>query len=48
MLSTTKRVGEDYVTPLPDYAKVVPPLPPVRSIDPNSYVGACKELLKRR
>jgi len=43
MALTTKRVGEDYVPPVADYAGAVPPLPPVRTINPDSYVGPTEE-----
>jgi hypothetical protein len=40
-MAAIKRAGEDYVQPLPDF-KMLPPLPPVRSVDPDKYVGACR------
>jgi hypothetical protein len=36
----TKRVGEEFVPPLPDYATALPPLPPVKLVDPAEYVGS--------
>ncbi len=38
-----KRVGEDYIHPVPDYAGAVPPLPPVHKINPDAYVGPTEE-----
>lgn len=39
----SKRVGEEWVQPLPDFASSVPPLPPVRAINPDAYVGPTEE-----
>lgn len=37
------RVGEDYISPLPEFAHGLPPLPPVASLNPDSYVGPTEE-----
>jgi hypothetical protein len=37
-MSTAKRAGEDYVYPLPEF-KLLPALPPVRTVDPDKYMG---------
>ncbi len=38
-----KRVGEDYLPPVPAYAETIPPLPPIYSINPDQYVGPTEE-----
>lgn len=37
-----RRVGEHEIPPLPDYSSI-PALPPVRSINPDAYVGPTEE-----
>jgi len=37
-MTSTKRAGEDYVYPLPAF-RALPPLPPVRTVDPDKYMG---------
>jgi hypothetical protein len=42
MSTAGKRVGEDYVAPLPEHS-TIPALPPVRTINPDAYVGPTEE-----
>ena len=39
----SKRVGEDWIPPLSDYAGSMPPLPPVKAVNPDIYVGPTEE-----
>lgn len=34
-----KRMGEEWIHPLPEYADKIPPLPPVHTIAPDQYIG---------
>ena len=34
---------EEYVQPIPEYAGKVPALPPVRTIEPDTYIGPTEE-----
>ena len=42
-MAAQRRVGEDSIPPLAEYAAAVPPLPPVRAISPRDYVGPTEE-----
>jgi hypothetical protein len=45
-MQVAKRVGEDWIHPTPEHASVaapVPPLPPVKTINPDLYVGPTEE-----
>ncbi len=37
-MAATRRAGEGYVYPLPEFQSL-PPLPPVRTVDADKYMG---------